>query len=91
MVYSPFKTKKGLRFLVIGRLQNRCGDVFFFVCEPVKYVIHAYADIGNQTKFSIHKVLRLRQASQIGQMPVIPVWKSRLIHTTAEFQSIQLV
>ena len=43
--------QKSLQFLVIGRLQNRCGVVlfsssffgnpFFLFCRPVKYVIHA--------------------------------------------------
>ena len=40
------------------------------------------------TKFPTYKVWWLREASQIGQM-FIPMWKSRLKHSTAEFQSIQ--
>ena len=51
---------------------------FFFklsVCQPVKYGIHVYVCIHsywNQTKFPIHKVWWLREASQIGKT-VIPL------------------
>ena len=36
--------------------------------------------------FPIHKARWLRKASQIGQMFYTPMWKSRLKHSTAEFQ-----
>ena len=32
------------------------GGLIFFFCQPVKYVIHVYAVIGNQTKLPMHKV-----------------------------------
>ena len=58
---------------VIGRLQIRCGDALYcfgwgnllslFVMLTGKYVIHVYAG----TKFPIHIVWWLREASQIGQ------------------------
>ena len=68
------RPKQSLCFLVIGRLQNWQGEefflflviIFFFFCQPVKYVIHVYAVYWNQTKFPIHKVwwLRLRLIEQ---------------------------
>ena len=42
----------------------------------------------NQTKFPIHKVWWLREASQIGQTFIPLCGKSHLKHSTAEFQSI---
>ena len=38
----------------------------------------------------IYKVWWLREASQIGKRSY-PMWKSRLKHSTAEFQSIQQI
>ena len=62
--------QKSLRFLVIGRLQNRCGDVFVFLwffvgffCQQGNMSCIVYAG----TKFPIYKVWWLREASQIGQ------------------------
>ena len=46
-----------------------------FFCQPVKYVIHVYM----QTKFLIHKVLWLREASQT----FIPLWGKSHFKTTA--------
>ena len=41
--WSSLGKKKGLQFLVIGRLQNRC-----FFCQPVKYMTHVYTVIGTR-------------------------------------------
>ena len=46
-------------------------------------MIHVYAG----TKFPIHKEWWLREAAQIEQT-CIPLFESRLKHSTAEFQSI---
>ena len=52
--------KQSVRFLVIGQLQNRCGDMlflkeknlcFFFWGQPVKYVIHCICRYWYQTTF----------------------------------------
>ena len=77
--------KKSLWFLVIGRLQNRCGDVFGFLIfflnlffwptselRDTCTCIHGY---WNQTKLPIHKVWWLREASQIGQTFIPPCEK----------------
>ena len=80
--------KKKIPFLIIGRFQDRCGDAFFFCdlffCQPVIYTIHGYAVIGNQTKFSIHKVWWLREASLIGQtfirIPIDPAILAAIGH-----------
>ena len=67
--------KKSLQFLVIGRLQNWCGDTYIF-CQPVKYVIHVYMVIGTRPNCPIHKVWWLRDTSQIGQT-FIPLCKKK--------------
>ena len=52
---KQFKAKN--KFLVIRRLQNRCGDVLFyylfyiFVCQELKDVIHRNAVIGTRLNF----------------------------------------
>ena len=52
---------KSIRFLVIGRLQNLCGDALFciflfnFVGQPVKYGIHVHAVIGTRPNFPYTK------------------------------------
>ena len=82
--------QKRLPFLVIGRLQNRCGDALLVILlfyQPVKYVICGY---WNLTKFPIHKVhvWWLREASQIGQAFIHVHVPLQLKHSAAEFQSI---
>ena len=72
-----FRPQRSLRFLVIGRLQNRCGDAFSpFFCQPVKYVIQ----ISSTQSMVAKRGLTIRANVHI------PMWKSHLKHSTAEFQ-----
>ena len=78
MEHLKAKKKKSLRFLVIGRLQNRCGDALFFpsfFCfgPAGKYVIHI---IYAGTKCPMYKVWWLREASQISQTFILLCEKS---------------
>ena len=61
-VHKPLKEQvyqiKKTQFLVIGRLQNWCGDAFFclfFFDQPVKYAIHVYAVIETRPNFPYTK------------------------------------
>ena len=55
---------KSLSFLVIGRLQNRCGDTFF----SSLYFWYFFSQQGTRwPNFPLYKVWWLREASQIGQ------------------------
>ena len=62
-----------------------CGNLFIF-CQAMKERDTYF--YWNQTKFPIHKVWWIREASQIEQT-FIPHVKSCLKHSTAEFQLIQ--
>ena len=54
------------RLLVIGRLQNRCGDSFlFFVLPTGKYVTRVYT--GTNFPIKLYKVWWLREGSQMLQ------------------------
>ena len=78
--------------MVIGRLQNRCGDAFYlFICLlfifkyflPTSEIVRDACIRGyhwNQTKFPIHKVWWLREASQIGQT-FIPLYEQVISKT----------
>ena len=76
---------KSLRFLVIGRLQNRCGDTFVFIYywPTGKYVIHVFTG----TKSPIYKVWWLKRGLINRACFHTPRWKSILNHRTV--QSIQ--
>ena len=79
-------------YVSIGWLQNQCGDVLLFVGNLFLFFLPSseihVRGYWNRTKFPIHQVRWLREASQIGQTFILPMWK-HLKHSTAEFQSIQ--
>ena len=62
--------KKGLRFLAICWLQNRCSDQFLgviFFLPTSEICDTCICSYWNQTKFPTHKVWWIREAAQIGQ------------------------
>ena len=93
--FPSIRPPKSLRFLVISRLQNRCSNalfkVFFLLCFCLVIFFFCLREIRDTClrgdQISHDKVWWLREAPQIGQTFIM--WKSRLKHSTAEFQSIQ--
>ena len=84
------RQKKSIRFLVIGQLRKQSFFIlvifnFFLPTSEIRDTCtHGY---WNQTKFPIHKVRWLREASQVGQtFTPLWMWTSHLKHSTAEFQ-----
>ena len=77
-----WRQQKSLRFLVIGRLQNRCGDTLF----PLFLVFWYFSFFANREirdtlytrgpNFPLYKVRWLREASQIRQTFIPYVKKS---------------
>ena len=89
-LYTEKAKIKSVRFLVIGRLQNRCGDAGFFSRPYFDFANREIRDtLHTGTIFPRKKVWWLREASQIRQTFIPLCEKSRLKHSMAEFQSIQ--
>ena len=91
-MHNGFKAnKKSLRFLVIGRLQNQCGDVFFFFFFFFSAIIffcqqgYMWDIVYAGTKFPIHKVWWLREASQ-NRQTFIPL-RENVVQSTARQNS----
>ena len=82
--------QKSLRFLVIGQLQNRCRDAFYFFGGRDFFSNREIRDTGIRGDQISHILCMVAKRGLINRANVhTPMWKSRLKHSTAEFQSIQ--